>query len=284
MKKQGRPRFDDKLIKQVRQRFPDVKTRRGLQERVYAVQASDVLKDVSGLDFLWMFNEMGVRSGMRRKLLTELGRFGDAETIKGVAIQLCKDQKHKPLSVEKCVAKLTKIRLAKEADGFLKGEQSLMPCLVLTDYPGSKWGFVHRGKIIEEPVYERTKVVAPIEGEMPDGWRSLYFLADNGTEVGGKLATLVRRANFGGRIKVISSLIDPYIALYRTRDVFCIITLEPGANHAKVKVIGEDVYNPSSKVMALYMDILPNTMRNDLRPVTTPPNDAARWEKTIPCR
>jgi hypothetical protein len=263
MKKQGRPRFDDNLIEQVKARFPDVHSRRGQQNLTYLVNAYNILKDVNGIDFLWTYDELGNWTGMKRKIVTELGRFGDAKTIKGVAIRLCADQKHTPRSVEKWAKKLREVRLQNKTSAFLNGQLSLIPFLVIQNFPCPGFGLVKTGKIIELPIGERSHIAAPIRGELPETWRQIAFLADNCAGKGADNGVLVYRDEHW-----VLSKTDSYIALYRTAEEFFKVVLEPGAPYAQATILGRDLQKPSNEVLRLYNNVLPNTHNLRLRPMT----------------
>ncbi len=88
--KAGRPRFNDELIKHYKAFFPDIRTRRGLQDKYYSGVALRVINDLEGMDFFWVTDETGKRISMKSSLLAELGRFEDGDDIKKIAISICK--------------------------------------------------------------------------------------------------------------------------------------------------------------------------------------------------
>ena len=109
MAKRGRPRFDDDLVKECQDAWPNVKTRRGLQNVYYCSVAFEVLENLENIGYLGLGLEPG--KDMKNSLLTELGRFADSEMIKTLALNLCEEQKKKKRTVKEWIKILRAIRL-----------------------------------------------------------------------------------------------------------------------------------------------------------------------------
>lgn len=250
--KQGRPRFDDELLRQVQSRFPNVKTRFGQQKLVYTIKAYNLLRDLPELDFFWVFDKAGKRKDMKRSLLAEIGRFKDPELIRKVGSRVCEEQKHQPKSVEEWTKMLRAVRLEKNLALFLSGKLTNIPCLVLRQYPHPGLGLVGLGTLLELSEEKRTHVTAPIYGKMPEGWQHAELLADDA--VPGYNEWAIGKAG--------------YTALFRTSQEFFKVFMTLDAPRAEVTVLGSDLQNPPSKVRELYDYVLPNTKSLRLRPMT----------------
>lgn len=72
--------------------FPEIRTRRGLQDRAYALQAYDVLKDDRGFEWLCSTPEkINASTGeLQFSILGALGRITDPEALKAVAREVCR--------------------------------------------------------------------------------------------------------------------------------------------------------------------------------------------------
>jgi hypothetical protein len=94
-KPRGRPRaFSPEEETAFRNMFPEIRTRRGLQNRMYACRAISVLKQVAGDEvfnrFGWLLGPSFDAAKMRFTLLTELGRLDQPADIATLVSTLCK--------------------------------------------------------------------------------------------------------------------------------------------------------------------------------------------------
>jgi hypothetical protein len=93
-KPRGRPRvFSSEQEALFRNLFPEIRTRRGLQNRMYACRAISVLKQAAGADvfgrFGWLLGPSFEAAKMRFTLLAELGRLDRPADIATLASTLC---------------------------------------------------------------------------------------------------------------------------------------------------------------------------------------------------
>jgi len=96
-KKPGRPQFQyEDQLNGVKERFPEIKTRRGLQNKCYEINAKLAIKDEEGMEFLYD------RQNQTHKpsILSELGRLKNEDDIRLVAKYICKRAKNEKLSTK----------------------------------------------------------------------------------------------------------------------------------------------------------------------------------------
>jgi hypothetical protein len=103
----GRPRaFSKEGEAQIRNLFPEIKTTRGLQNRLYAMGALNALKAHAGAAmyerFTWLLGPSFERAKFRFTVLTELGRLDNPADVVTFAETLCR----KPLPPRTAVALL----------------------------------------------------------------------------------------------------------------------------------------------------------------------------------
>jgi hypothetical protein len=93
--RRGRPPvFSDQLIEFYTGLFPEIRTRRGIVDLAYGMQALGVLTDDPHPErFHWLCDKAAMAAGepgaSRPSLLTELGRFNHDDLIIDYAEQLC---------------------------------------------------------------------------------------------------------------------------------------------------------------------------------------------------
>jgi len=110
--KRGRPpAFPDSAHALAAKMKPDVRTRRGQQNLVYAMIGLNFVR-ARGAQFAWLFDEAAAQSGdnprMKWTILSELGRVADEELREALATLLCEQ---KPTTREA----ITWIRRARKA-------------------------------------------------------------------------------------------------------------------------------------------------------------------------
>ena len=104
MAKRGRPAFKHQdFLEQISFLYPDVKTSRGMQNKVYEVLAVKAISDISGV--AQIFTQEGT---FKNSILIELGRFEDPETIRIVARHINKRMIDEKLSVKQA-ANITRL-------------------------------------------------------------------------------------------------------------------------------------------------------------------------------
>src|SRR5262245_7533859 len=94
-RKRGRPEaVPPEALAVYARMFPEIKTRRGLQERCYAGLAIRALSDDPAFEWLVSTREQiaGGTSRLRHTILAELGRVSDERMIKEMARLLCKQR------------------------------------------------------------------------------------------------------------------------------------------------------------------------------------------------
>jgi hypothetical protein len=107
-KKRGRPRvLDEKAESVFRKLFPELRSRRSLQNRAYSSHAASVLKTMP--DFLeryrWIFGESGeMGATWRHGVLVELGQLRDEQSIINLADAMCQAAKERRLTTSEVVA------------------------------------------------------------------------------------------------------------------------------------------------------------------------------------
>ena len=98
--------------------YPNVKSRRGKLDVEYRFHALHCLGGGKDLRFFWIADFKKMESGEPRSwkpaILTELGRIGDPESIKNVALALCSK---KPKTTKQAIAFIRRIRTGKEPIG-----------------------------------------------------------------------------------------------------------------------------------------------------------------------
>jgi hypothetical protein len=108
MAKRGRPRFEhsiafEEMFSRLKAFYPEIETRRGLQEKYYALDAYGDLHDMEGFELI-----------DKPSLLAEFGRFKDPAVIKQVARQVIEEMKKSDnYNVKAWVSVLRKIRLGR---------------------------------------------------------------------------------------------------------------------------------------------------------------------------
>jgi len=96
-KKRGRPKFhDEDQLNQLKGVFPDIKTRRGLQNKCYEINALDAIKDIEGMEFLYDPQNQTLKSS----ILSELGRLRNEDNIRLVAQHICERAKNETLTIK----------------------------------------------------------------------------------------------------------------------------------------------------------------------------------------
>ena len=110
MAKRGRPVFKHQdFLEQIRFLHPDVKTSRGMQNKVYEVLAVRAIKDLSGVEQI--FTPDGT---FRSSIMIELGRLEDPETIRTVARHINQRMINENLRVKQAANITRLIRLTGE--------------------------------------------------------------------------------------------------------------------------------------------------------------------------
>jgi hypothetical protein len=108
MAKRGRPRFEhsiafEEMFSHLKAFYPEIKTRRGLQDKYYSLDAYGDLHDMEGFELI-----------DKPSLLAEFGRFKDPAVIKQVARQVIEEmRKDSNYTVKAWVSVLRKIRLGR---------------------------------------------------------------------------------------------------------------------------------------------------------------------------
>lgn len=106
--KRGRPRFQrEKQMNCIQKLHPNIRTRRGLQNKYYEVMAVGAIKGVEGMEFLCDYKKDTLKSS----ILTEIGRLEDEDEIRNVATNICEVAKSQKLSTKQWVELCRKIRL-----------------------------------------------------------------------------------------------------------------------------------------------------------------------------
>ena len=108
MAKRGRPRFEhsiifEKMFSSLKAFYPGIKTRRGLQDNYYALNAYGDLHDMEGFELI-----------DKPSILTELGRFKKPAVIREIARQVIeKTRQDSNYTVKGWVSLLRGIRLGR---------------------------------------------------------------------------------------------------------------------------------------------------------------------------
>jgi hypothetical protein len=119
-KKKGRPKvFPDDQTNSIRSIWPEIKTTRGIQNKVYQAYAIGVLGPEDSDDYSWLIDLTS--DNIRQTILTELGRILYADDIRDFAKILCE----KKLSTAESVRMIRhwrnqKIREGNASDIFKK--------------------------------------------------------------------------------------------------------------------------------------------------------------------
>ena len=129
MKKRGRPEVFPEFLQCVRAIYPDVKTKRGLQNKAYQAIAGRAIGD----DFPWLWDKS--KGTIQVSILSELGRLEDPEVIRAFAKELCK----KKPGAKKAVILIRRHRVGEMKPDPLKLSNELIHTLnhYLSRYPGT---------------------------------------------------------------------------------------------------------------------------------------------------
>ena len=85
-RKRGRPKFKyEEMLLRIKWIYSDIKTKRGLQNKVYEILALGVVSKMDDVEFLWNTKN----KTMKCALLTEIGRFEIEEDIEIVSRRVC---------------------------------------------------------------------------------------------------------------------------------------------------------------------------------------------------
>jgi hypothetical protein len=107
-KKRGRPRVLDERVEPTFQKlFPELGSRRSLQNRAYSSHAASVLRKVPDCleRYRWLFGERGADGATwRLGVLVELGRFRDEQSIVNLAEAICLEAKKRRLTTSEAAA------------------------------------------------------------------------------------------------------------------------------------------------------------------------------------
>ena len=110
MAKRGRPTFKHQgFLEELRLLYPDIKTRRGMQNKVYEIMAVSAIKDICGVEQI--FTQEGT---FRNSIMIELGRIEDPEAIRIVARHINKRMINGKLKVRQAANITRLIRLTGE--------------------------------------------------------------------------------------------------------------------------------------------------------------------------
>ena len=110
MAKRGRPVFKyQDFLEQIRFLHPDIKTHRGMQNKVYETLAVRGIADISGVEQI--FTPDGT---FKNSIMIELGRLEDPETIRTVARYINQRMINEKLSVKQAANITRLIRLTGE--------------------------------------------------------------------------------------------------------------------------------------------------------------------------
>jgi len=110
MAKRGRPQFKHQdFLKRIEFLYPDIKTRRGMQNKVYGIMAVGALKEPTEVEQIFTPDET-----FRSSVMIELGRLEDPETIRTVARHINQRMKDERLSVKQASNIARLIRLTGE--------------------------------------------------------------------------------------------------------------------------------------------------------------------------
>jgi len=84
--KRGRPpAFDDLYHQTYKNIWPDIRTRRGITNKIYAIKGLAMVKEMQGVGYI--FNEAD--NTMKVSILTELGRLNDEQAAREAAAFIC---------------------------------------------------------------------------------------------------------------------------------------------------------------------------------------------------
>lgn len=84
--KRGRPpAFDDLHHQTYKDIWPDIRTRRGITNKIYAINGLAIVKEMRGVEYI--FNEAD--NTMKVSILTELGRLNDEQAAREAASFIC---------------------------------------------------------------------------------------------------------------------------------------------------------------------------------------------------
>lgn len=87
MAKRGRPRFEDTTceLDWVRALYPEIKTRRGVQNKYYELRAGGVIKNMEGIEFLIDLKNNVIKNS----ILVEIGRMHSEDLMREIAREIC---------------------------------------------------------------------------------------------------------------------------------------------------------------------------------------------------
>lgn len=116
-KKRGRPRkFSPDLVAAFRGVYPETKTARGIQDKVYLSAGYNALK--GAVDFReryrWLIGDDG--ETLRIGIITELGRIPDPEEVRHVADAICQHR----LRGKDAIVRIRRFRLGEKAGTWLR--------------------------------------------------------------------------------------------------------------------------------------------------------------------
>jgi hypothetical protein len=125
MAKRGRPKFENfqGSLEAIRSLYPNIKTRRGLQNKFYELKALNAIKSMEGIEFLFDSKTDNFKSS----ILAEIGKTGDDELMRAVAAEICKRARTEKLTVKQWVSTYQRIkevmlgRYSKEQDNLRSG-------------------------------------------------------------------------------------------------------------------------------------------------------------------
>lgn len=104
--KRGRPPVMSKEVEdEIKKSFPEIRTRRGRQNKFHAIYALTILRE----GFEYIVNTKAVTAGTQDlpfTLLTELGRLDDSDIIREIAGIICKEQ----LTPKEAVIRIKRMR------------------------------------------------------------------------------------------------------------------------------------------------------------------------------
>jgi hypothetical protein len=102
MTKRGRPKFENfqGSLEALRSLYPNIKTRRGLQNKYFELKALKAIKSMEGAEFLFDLKTTNVKSS----ILAEIGRISNDEKMREVAAEICKRARTEKLTVKQWVS------------------------------------------------------------------------------------------------------------------------------------------------------------------------------------
>ena len=85
-RKRGRPpAFADVYHQTYKNTWPDIRTRRGMTNKIYSINGLEFIKGLQGMEYI--FNEAD--NTMKVSILTELGRLNDEQAAREAASFIC---------------------------------------------------------------------------------------------------------------------------------------------------------------------------------------------------